>query len=130
MIVPGRLALAVGAILMLLLIAGVVDERISAVVAMLDLGLIGCVLLTGRRLRGLALDVRRQGEGRAQVGKPHEISFRIANRSAREIVVRLRQTWPAGVTTDGESIEVAVAAGEVVTATFVITPTDRGSLTL
>ncbi len=132
MIVPGRLATMLAALLALVLVGAVVDTRLVVPVVLLDIALVAAVLLTGRRLRRLAVDVRRDGSSRAHVGRELELVFRIANRSPRDVVVRLRQPWPIGVVpkTAGEFSEVRVAAGEVVRAALAATPHTRGAVAI
>ena len=97
---------------------------------LLDVGLVVAVVVTGGRLRRLPVDVHREDHVRAQLGREQDVPFRIVNRSRRAVVVRVRQTWPAGLEAEGEVTEVRVAGGEIVRAALAVTPRVRGSVDL
>lgn len=130
MIVPGRLTLMLAGLLAVLLIAAVVAPFMAPVILLADVALLAVVLIQGRRVRGLAVDVRRDDWGKGQVGRPQSLAYVISNRSSREVVVHLRQAWPAGVDSNEDRFEVHVAAGEVVRAALTATPRNRGTTTV
>ncbi|HEV7301135.1 MAG TPA: DUF58 domain-containing protein [Tepidisphaeraceae bacterium] len=127
---PGRLSIAIAAMLALLLVGAVVDPRIAILVLLGDAALVAAVFTVGRRLRRLPIDVQRDGDERAQVDREQAVSFRIANRSHRTVVVRIRQPWPDGFEATGDTLEVTVAPGEVVRGAVVAKPRRRGGINL
>lgn len=130
MIVPGRLTILLAVLLAILLIAAVVAPFLAPLILSLDLILLFACVLQGQKLRRLAVDVEREDWGRVQVGRPELLIFRISNRSRRELIVGVRQPWPAGVEAEEDSLEVKVAPGEVVRATLTAKPRERGSISV
>ena len=128
MTVPGRLTLLSAAILAAVLLAAIVEPPVAVGVLAADLSLLLICLAQGRQLARLPVDVQRDRWGRAQVGTVTQFSYRISNRSRKEVVVRVRQPWPVGVDAETEVFEVRVSAGEVVRAALQGTPTARGTI--
>ena len=130
MIVPGRLTLVAAAVLSLLLVAAVIDPPYALLAIPANLILVALFLLQGRRLRTLGVTVTQDDWLRVQVGKEETLGYRVANRSNRPVIVRVRQLFPVGIEAKQTAFELAVAPGEIVTAGLTVTPMHRGSIAI
>ncbi|HEX4124592.1 MAG TPA: DUF58 domain-containing protein [Tepidisphaeraceae bacterium] len=130
MIVPGRLAILLGAVFTLLLILAVVDSRVSMLAIPADGAIVGMCFWQGRRLRRLAVSVNPDRWPRAQSGKSELLAWRIANRSRKPVILRLRQRFPAGIDADQTTFELRVPPGQIVTAALPVTPRIRGTVAI
>ena len=127
MIVPGRLTLIAAAIFSLLLVSAVVDVRFALLAIPGDLLLIAIFLLQGRTLQSLNVTVSHDRWHRVQVGREEQLGYRIANRSPRSVIVRVRQLFPTGLLAAQTAFEINVLPGEIVTAALTVTPQNRGT---
>ncbi len=126
MIVPGRMALLCAAALALVLIAAIVVPVVLPAVLAADAALLGVCWLQGRRLKSLAVSVEREPWKRVQVGRSEAFSYRLTNRSSKQVIVRIRQPWPAGMVCEQNFLEIRLSPGEIVRAALTATPTARG----
>ncbi len=130
MIVPGRLTLVVAAMVSLLLVTAVVDSRAALLALAADGIVILICVLQGRRLRGLGIEVSQDRWPRVQVDRPQTLGYRIANRSAKAVIVRVRQLFPTGFEAEQTIFELKVGPGEIVTAALGVTPRIRGTVSI
>lgn len=128
MIVPGRRALLAAILFSILLVAAVIDSRIFLLALAGDAALLVLIVLQGRQLRRLGIEVTRHDWRRAQVDQLQSLQYRITNRSARTVIVRIRQFFPPGLECEQAVLELPVAAGEIVTAALDVTPRLRGRM--
>lgn len=126
MIVPGRLALMLAAILALVLIAAIVEPAVAGIAVLGDALIIAASLWEGRGLKRAPVDIERENWVRVQVGRAEEFTYRIANRSRRSLVVHIRQPWPDGIEGTVNTAMVSLAPGEVVRLALTATPRVRG----
>jgi uncharacterized protein (DUF58 family) len=129
-IVPGRSTIFAAAILGLLMVAAIIDPRLAIAALPCDVILVFVCVLQGRHLARLGVEVTHSRWNRVQVGRVESLGYRIANRSSKSVIVRLRQFFPQSFDARQTTFELTVAPGEVVTAALDVTPRVRGSIAI
>lgn len=126
MTVPARPAIGLLAGVTGLLLLAPLAPGVILIALVGDALILSALLLEGRLLKRVAVDVTRDWPERIQLHQPAKLAFELTNRSARRLTITLRQPMPATVAVDRSEWSQRVGPGERLRSALKVTPRKRG----
>src|SRR4051812_26250207 len=117
------------ALLCLLSIPAMVAGFVAGVwpfVLVLDGIIVGCALMDVLLARDLDIKVRRELPTRLSVGVANRVELHVLNRSARPVLLELKDDAPEEFTIDSETLPLTIPANSRANLTYRATPQKRG----
>jgi uncharacterized protein (DUF58 family) len=131
MIAAGRVSLFAAMALAVLLLAAGLEPAFIWIALAGDAGLLGLILIQGRRLSIQPVSVTREKWDFLAINREDMLVYRVENRGSRELLVAIRQPLPPAIRAlEGDTARALVGPGEALEVALPVMGVQRGPVAI